>query len=163
MALTKITNDGVTGLSIDSSGRILMTARPFIKMNMSSNQSATTSAVGNILPLQNVISSSGITLNTTTYKFQVPVTGLYNVSGSARVNAAATYIWWTIADGSGTHVNTSQYVLGNSNFTSGSTASGSILASLTASTDYQIVQGSSLTGSQTFQQEQNFIDIFLVG
>lgn len=157
---------GTGGLTIDSSGQVLLPAIPFMKMDVS-----TSTSVGSgsdtiyTAPFNNVVSSRGITLNTSTYMFQVPVTGLYHFSGAVRVNALADYLWWTIADSSGTRLQSSAFVLGNyrapvSQF---STSSGSILQPLTASTDYQIQFGASTSGAVTVYAGQTWMDIFLVG
>ena len=152
-------------LTIDSSGQVLLPAIPFMKMEVGSNTSVTGSTTGEITPFANVLSSRGITLNTSTYKFQVPVTGLYHFSGSVRINNTPDYIWWTIADSSGTRLQASGFVLGNYRSPLGgfSTASGSMLHPLTASTDYQIQFGSSINGTVTLNGTQTWMDIFLVG
>ena len=77
---------GTTALEIDSSGQVLLPAIPFMKMEVDTNTSVTASG-GTTTPFNNVLSSRAITLNTSTYMFQVPVTGLYHFSGALRVNA----------------------------------------------------------------------------
>ena len=156
---------GTTALTIDSSGRVLLPAIPFIKMDVSAAITVNASSSGQPTPFNNVLSSRGITLNTSTYKFQVPVTGLYHLSGSVRVDAATDYVWWTVADSSGTRLQSSAFVLANyrSPVSLFSTSSGSILQPLTASTDYQIQFGSSVSGAITVYAAQTWMDIFLVG
>lgn len=157
-----------TAMTIDSNGQVLLSAIPFMKMNLSANTSVSATTTGVTMPLDNVISSRGITLNTSTYKFQVPVTGLYHFSGAVRVDSGAIdYLWWSIADSSGTALQTNQLVLANyrapvSNF---STVSGSAVQSLTASTDYQIIFGvsASAVGTQTVSGGQTWMDIYLLG
>jgi hypothetical protein len=157
---------GTTGLEIDSSGQVLLPAIPFMKMEVNGNTSVGSgSDTIYTAPFNNVVSSRGITLNTSTYMFQVPVTGLYHFSGAVRANALADYIWWTIADSSGTRLQNSAFVLGNyrSPNSQFSTSSGSILQPLTASTDYQIQFGASVSGAVTVESNQAWMDIFLVG
>lgn len=157
-----------TAMTIDSSGQVLLSAMPFMKMNLSGNTNVSANTTGVIMPLDNVISSRGITLNTSTYKFQVPVTGLYHFSGAVRINSSVIdYLWWMVADSSGTPLQTDQLILGNyrspvSNF---STACGSAVQPLTASTDYQIIFGvsTSATGTVTVNSGQTWMDIFLLG
>ena len=152
-------------LDIDSSGRVLLSAIPFMKMEVGSNTSLTGSSSGVTTPFASVISSRGITLNTSTYMFQVPVTGLYHFSGSVRVDATVQYVWWTVADSSGTRLQASGFALGNyySNPNAFSTVSGSMLHPLTASTDYQIQFGSNIVGSIQVNGGQTWMDIFLLG
>jgi len=157
-----------TAMTIDSSGQVLLSAIPFMKMNLSTSTSASATTTGTTTPLENVISSRGITLNTSTYKFQVPVTGLYHFSGAVRVNSSVIdYLWWAVADSSGTALQTDQLVLANyrspvSNF---STSCGSAVQPLTASTDYQIIFGvsASAAGTVTVSAGQTFMDIYLLG
>ena len=160
--------NGTSAMTIDSSGQVLLSAIPFMKMNVGTNTSVSATTTGTTIPFANVLSSRGITLNTSTYKFQVPVTGLYHFSGAVRANSTSIeYIWWSIANSSGTILQTNQLVLGNYLVPTGqfSTAAGSLVQSLTASTDYQIVFGvnSSAAGTLTVDGEQAWMDIFLVG
>jgi len=159
---------GTTGLEIDSSGQVLLSAIPFMKMKLGTSVIISTTTSGTTTPYDNVISSRGITLNTSTHKFQVPVTGLYHFSGAVRLNSStADYIWWTVGDSSGTPLQTDQLVLANyrspvSNF---STCAGSLLQPLTASTDYQVLVGvsSAAAGTQYVSANQTWMDIYLVG
>ena len=157
---------GTTGLEIDTSGQVLLPAIPFMKMEVDGN---TTLGSGtdtiHTAPYDNILSSRGITLNTSTYMFQVPVTGLYHFSGAVRVNASPDYLWWAIADSGGTRLQTNAFVLANyrSPVSGFSTVTGSQLMPLTASTDYQIQFGSSLSGAITVNAFQTWMDIFLVG
>ena len=157
-------SSGTTALEIDSSGQVLLPAIPFMKMEVDGDTSVTVSG-GTTTPFDNVLSSRGITLNTSTHMFQVPVTGLYHFSGSVRIDALSDYIWWTIADSGGTRLQPSAFVLGNyrSPLSQFSTSSGSQLMPLTASTDYQIQFGSSVTGANNVKGDQTWMDIFLVG
>lgn len=154
--------NGTSAATIDSSGRVLLSAIPFMKMDVGSDTSVTGSTSGVTTPFANVISSRGITLNTSTYMFQVPVTGLYHFSGSVRINSTPDYIWWTIANSGGTRLQSNGFVTGGS-AVSFSTVSGSMLHPLTASTDYQIHFGSSINGTVTVHGLQTWMDIFLVG
>lgn len=156
---------GTTALEIDSSGQVLLPAIPFMKMDVSADVDVSGSTSGTTTPFNNVISSRGITLNTSTYKFQVPVTGLYHFSGSVRIDETADYVWWTVADSSNTRLQSNGFALGNyrSPVSQFSTVSGSMLQPLTASTDYAIQFGSSIGGTVTIHGGQTWMDIFLVG
>ena len=47
------------------------------------------------LAFNNVLSSQ-ISWNTSTYKWTVPVAGLYNFSGAIRLNAHRAYMFWVV-------------------------------------------------------------------
>ena len=69
-------------MSVDSSGRVALPQNPYLICNATGySGNVTPSGFSGKIPLQNVIGSRGIVLNTSTYKFTVPVTGLYNISG----------------------------------------------------------------------------------
>jgi len=83
MALSKITNDGVTGLSIDSSGRILMPARPAFRVKFDADTAAVNvSAVTEVdwNTYGSVDFDIGSNFDLANNKYVVPVTGLYQVN-----------------------------------------------------------------------------------
>jgi len=163
MALSKITNGGVTGISIDSSGQVLLSVIPYMQMKCTDGTSFLKNSSG-IVRFNNVIASQGITLDTSTYKFQVPVTGLYHFSGAVRWDNGSSYLWWTVVDGSLTQVQTGSLVLNNGNSTSFITSAGSFIAPLTASTDYQIQFGDGANNTANLDATgQTFMSIYLVG
>ena len=81
MALSKITNDGVTGLSIDSSGRILTPTRPVFRATGPSpsavtNQNYTTAT--KLTFWDNEMFDVGSNFDAATnYRFTAPITGYY--------------------------------------------------------------------------------------
>ena len=152
-----------TAFTIDGSGQVLLSAIPF--MRMKSTYSTSFEKTGQaIIPFNNVIDSRGITLNTSTYKFQVPVAGLYHFSGAVRWNNASSYLWWRVVDGSGSDASDGSYVLNNGNSTSFITTAGSMVVPLAASTDYQIEFGDGATNTATIDPSgQTFMSICLVG
>ena len=78
----RATGSTTDGLVVDSSGRVTLPAIPFMRMQVSGNLSVTEVSGKGTVPFNNVIDSRGITLNTSSYLIQVPVTGLYHFSGS---------------------------------------------------------------------------------
>ena len=156
---------GTSAMSIDSSGQVLLSAIPYIRMKSTGNVSVNLSTSMTV-PFNNVIASRGITLNTSTYKFQVPVTGLYHFSGAVRWNRATTYVWWRVDDGTGTAVQDSSLVLNGMHSPTGIsfvTATGAFLCPLTASTDYQISFGDGTNNTGNINDSQTFMAIYLVG
>ena len=161
--VSKITHDGVTGISIDSSGQVLLSAIPYMRMKCTDGTSFEKSSSA-ITRFNNVIASRGITLNTSTYKFQVPVAGLYHFSGAVRWNNGSSYLWWRVDDGSSNAVQSGALILNNGNSSSFITSAGSMVVPLAASTDYQITFGDGAINTATLDTSgQTFMTIYLVG
>ena len=130
-----------TAMTIDSSGQVLMSAIPYARLEVSGEVStALSSGSIGIVPYNNVLASRGITHNTSTYTFQVPVAGLYNFQGGLRWQKTTSYLWWRVAQTDGTLVQT-VLVISTGNSSGFVTSFGSILLPLAASTDYQIQFG----------------------
>ena len=77
---------GTTAVTINSTGQVTLPRVPFAMVNVSGSNNITPGGSGTV-PYNNVLSSRGISWNTSTYKFTVPVAGLYNFSGAVRLNA----------------------------------------------------------------------------
>ena len=73
---------GTTGMTIDSSGRVLTPARPTLFADMYNGSSAAYDTIANlaIVPFRNKISGTGITLNEGV--FTVPVDGFYQINAT---------------------------------------------------------------------------------
>ena len=71
---------GTTAITIDSSGRVTEPAKPYLFAQNAGGQNVTPSGFTGVIPYDNILGNSGISLNTSTFKFTVPVTGLYNIS-----------------------------------------------------------------------------------
>ena len=90
MALSKITNGGVTGISIDSSGSILTPARPAFLVHR--NNVATSLTEGNehqILPFTTVAFDIGNNYSTTNFNYVCPVDGVYFFALNARFDGVS--------------------------------------------------------------------------
>jgi|LULP01.1.fsa_nt_gb hypothetical protein len=153
-----------TAMTIDSSGQVLMSAIPYARLEVSGEVSTALSsgAIG-IVPYNNVLASRGITHNTSTYTFQVPVAGLYNFQGGLRWQKETSYLWWRVAQSDGTVVQ-NVLVISTGNSSGFVTCLGSILLPLAASTDYQIQFGDgSTSNSRNVYGGQSYMTIHLVG
>ena len=159
----RATGSTTDGLNVNSSGQVTLPAIPFMRMTSTGNVSVTESNGKGTVPFNNIIDSRGITLNTTSYLFQVPVTGLYHFSGSVRWNRAASYVWWTVDDSGGTTVQNSALVLESNNAGSFITSSGSLVIPLTSGTDYKVVFGDGGNNTANISAAQTFMTIYLVG
>ena len=153
-----------TAMTVDSSGQVLMSAIPYARLDVSGEVSTALSsgAIG-IVPYNNVLASRGITHNTSTYTFQVPVAGLYNFQGGLRWQKETSYLWWRVAQSDGTVVQ-NVLVISTGNSSGFVTCLGSILLPLAASTDYQIQFGDgSTSNSAGVYGGQSYMTIQLVG
>ena len=76
--------NGTTAQTIDSSGRVLTPARPTLFADCDNGSSAGYDTIGNYstVPYRNVVSGSGISLNTSTYVFTIPITGFYQINAT---------------------------------------------------------------------------------
>ena len=79
---------GTTGLTIDSSGRVLTPARPTLFADMDNGSSAGYDTVANMGVVQyiNIISGTGITLSSGV--FTIPITGFYQINATILNNNA---------------------------------------------------------------------------
>jgi len=83
VANIKHSND-TTAMTIDTTGRVLTPARPYLWADCYNGSSAGYDAVGNFstVPYRRIISGVGITLSNSTYAWTIPVTGLYQVNAT---------------------------------------------------------------------------------
>ena len=152
-----------SALTIDSSGQVALPKVPFAMVNVSGSNNITPGSSGTVL-FNNVVSSRGISWNTSTYKFTVPVAGLYSFSGAVRVNADRTYLFWVVDSPLGTAVQASKIVLSQGYSGAGfTTACGSCILSLSTGTEYVIRAGDSGGSSVGLEPAQTFMDVRLIG
>ena len=73
--------NGTTAQTIDSSGRVLTPARPTLFADCDNGSSAGYDTIGDFstVPYRNIVSGSGISLDTSEYAFTIPITGFYQV------------------------------------------------------------------------------------
>ena len=74
---------GTTGLTIDSSGRVLMPQVPMFQVHTSSNSYSTDDGT---VPYNTVEIDVGSNFNTSTYKFTAPITGYYHMHSHVYAN-----------------------------------------------------------------------------
>lgn len=155
---------GTTGLNINTGGQVTYPQLPYARLEVTGTTSTTigSNSTG-IIPLNNVLASRGITHNTSTFAFQVPVAGLYSFQGGLRWNVGTSYLWWRVAQTDGTLVQ-NVLVISTGNASNFVTSFGSILLPLAASTDYRIEFGDGSSNStNNVQGGQSFMCVYLVG
>ena len=160
---------GTTAASIDNAGRMTQPNIPFIMCNCvgtSATNVAPSGFTGRI-PLHNVFSSRGITLDTSTNLWSVPVTGLYHVAASVRLNSNLTYLYWVIDDmtdsSNPASVQANKLVLAHGETAGFTTASGSCALNLQTGKSYQLRAGANDTSSHVLNKDQTWMDVYLIG
>ena len=159
----KIRANGSTtdALIVNSSGQVSLPKTPYAIVNLSADATLTPGA---IVPFDNVVSSQGISWNTSTYLFTVPISGLYLFSGAVRLNADRGFVYWQVFDSSGTAVQANKLVLSQGYSGVGfTTAMGSCLLSLSAGTNYKILVYDNSASSVVCAGSQTYMDIVLIG
>ena len=160
---------GTTAASIDNAGRMTQPNIPFIMCNCDGSSTTTVAPTGYTgrIPLHNIFSSRGITLDTSTNLWSVPVTGLYHISAAVRINSNLAYLYWTIDDMTDSSnpalVQGSKLVLAHGETAGFTTASGSLALNLQTGKSYQLRAGANNGASQTLNQEQTWMDAYLIG
>lgn len=160
----KIRANGSTtdAVIVNSSGQVSLPKTPYAMVNLSAD--ATLTPVNGDVPFNNVVSSQGISWNTSTYQFTVPVSGLYNFSGAVRLNADRAFVYWDVTDSSNNLVQANKLVLSQGYSGVGfTTAMGSCLLSLSTGTNYKIQVTDSVQTSVVCQGGQTWMDIVLIG
>jgi len=83
-------SSGTSAMSIDGNGYVIAAKKPYVFADMSqtagTNQYVSVST-GSAIPFGTVIEGDSSLLNTSTYKFQCPVDGLYMMAYGLHVNA----------------------------------------------------------------------------
>ena len=77
MALSKITNDGVTGISIDSTGRILTPARPAFRAVLGTATAGQDYTTQQVIPVDTEKFDIGNNFDLSTKEFVAPIAGVY--------------------------------------------------------------------------------------
>ena len=99
MALSKITNDGVTGISIDSSGRILTPARPAFRAVLGTATAGQDYTTLQLIPLDTEKFDIGNNFDLSTKEFVAPIAGVYQFNalmafgGVAQSTSVALYLY----------------------------------------------------------------------
>jgi len=150
-----------TGITVDSSGQVSLPKIPYAFVDVGTTTSVTPQAD---VPFDNVLSSQGVSWNTSTYQFTVPVSGLYQFSGAVRLNADRTYVYWVVADSSNNVLQTNKLILSQGYSGAGfTTATGSCHLSLSTGTNYKIRISDSTAASVNVQAGQSWMDVILLG
>ena len=159
-------------LLIDSSGRVTEPAKPYLFAGNAGGQNVTPTGFTGVIPYDTVRGASGISLNTSTFKFTVPVTGLYNISANIRINANRTYLYWAVVDDNGGSPQVLADADGGNNIVLGigsssgpgfSAAVGSVLQRLQTGKTYYLRCADSSGSAVAVQGNQTWLHIHLVG
>ena len=159
-------------LLIDSSGRVTEPAKPYLFAQNAGGQNVTPSGFTGVIPYDTILGNSGISLNTSTFKFTVPVTGLYNISAQIRINGNRTYLYWAVVDDNSGSPQVLADADGGNNIVMGigsstgpgfAAAVGSTLQRLQTSKTYYLRCADSSTTSVAVQPVQTWLHIHLVG
>ena len=90
---------GTTAMTIDSSGRVVQPQKPYLFAQVQgSNAAITPTGFTGKIPYNSALASSGISLDTSTSLFTVPVTGLYQINAAVRIQANRTFVYWAVVD-----------------------------------------------------------------
>ena len=159
----RATGSTTDGVLVNSSGQVTLPKIPYVMVNLSANATINTSGTTDV-PYDTVLSSQGISWNTSTYQFTVPVAGLYNFSGAVRLDADRQYVYWHVTNSSNTAIQPSKLVLSQGYSGAGfTTAVGSAMLSLSTGTNYKIRVGDASGSSVTCAATQAWMDIRLIG
>ena len=157
---------GTSAMTIDSSGRMSQPNIPFLICNCDGNSAnITPTAFNGLIPWQNVLSSRGIALDTSTNLWTVPITGLYLISAAVRLNSNYSYMYWSIDDrtGSPAAVQGDKLVIAHGGGTTFTTAVGSILLTLETGKNYGMRANAASGSAVGISNTQSWLDIHLVG
>ena len=77
MPISKIIDTGVTGLSIDSSGRVSMPQKPHVNVDFGGTGAYLSHSANDVVKFDTVYAGDASLFNTSTYKFTCPVDGVY--------------------------------------------------------------------------------------
>tara|TARA_B100000900_G_scaffold312492_1_gene271299 strand:- start:741 stop:1277 length:537 start_codon:yes stop_codon:yes gene_type:complete len=165
--------NSITAMTIDSSGRVAQPQKPFLFAHRSgTNGAITPTGFTGKIPYNNVFGSSGISLNTTTSLFTVPITGLYQINAAVRIQRNNTYVYWGVVDDNGGNPillpdadggNNIVTGIGSSTGPSFSTAVGSVLQRLHTGKSYYIRVNDAVGTATEVQVNQTWLQMYLVG
>ena len=157
----RATGSTTDGLLVNSSGQVTLPKIPYALVNVGTTTGITPQAD---VPFDTVLSSQGISWNTSTYQFTVPVNGLYQFSGAVRLNADYNWVYWYVTNTSNSAIQADKLVLSHgesgSTFT---TASGSCTLSLSTGTNYKIRVSTTSSSSVNVLALQSWMDVILLG
>ena len=98
--------NNTTGMTIDSSGRVLTPTRPhcFVVFDSTSTGGYTSVNSGAVLPFASAkVNVGGGTYDTSNYRYTVPITGMYQVTFNMILDGVSTFSCYLRVDGSIVH------------------------------------------------------------
>ena len=151
---------GTSAMSINSDAVVSLPNIPYLIANTATAKNVTQGGYTGTIIYDNVISSRGILLNTTTGTFTVPLNGLYEITSAIRLNANLTYAYWQLINHDATStVQQNKLVMSHGSTAGFTTPQGSAMYNLVASTNYKITIGASSSSSMAVDTEQTWLDI----
>ena len=124
----------------------------------------TSTANASYIPYDTVRSSSGIVWNTSTYRFTVPVSGLYHMTGGFRIQRNENWAYWYINEEGVGSPYTEKIVLDHGEGTPGFTSAiGSMYAELTTGSEWGFGCYWTSTTTGNIHAQQTWMDIVFVG
>ena len=126
-------------------------------------ETSTTNA--SYIPYDTVRSSRGIVWNTSTYRFTVPVSGIYHMTGGFRLNRNETWAYWYINEEGVGSPYTNKLVLSQAAGASGgfTTCIGDMYAELTTGSEWGFGCYWASTTTGNIHLDQTWMDIVFVG
>jgi len=169
----KDSTGNTTAITIDGSGRVAQPQKPYLfaQVQGGSNPAITPSGFAGKIPYNAVLASSGISLDTSTSLFTVPVTGLYQISAAIRIQAERTFVYWAVVDDNSGSPQVLPDADGGNNIVlchgynghSFTTATGSCMQILRTGKSYYLRANDSSATATTCQVLQTWFQIYFVG
>ena len=156
--------NGTNAMTINSDAVVSLPNIPYLIANTAASKNVAPGGYTGTIIYDNVISSRGISLNTTTGTFTVPLNGLYEITASARLNSNLTYAYWQLINDDATSTVQGNKLIMTHGSTAGfTTPNGSAMYNLVASTNYKITVGANSSSSVAVSEGQTWLDIKLIG
>ena len=168
----KDSTGNTTAITIDGSGRVAQPNKPYLfaQVQGGSNPAITPTAFTGKIPYNAVLASSGISLDTSTSLFTVPVTGLYQINAAVRIQANRTFVYWAVVDDNSGNPQVlpdadggNNIVLSHGQDAGFTTATGSCMQILRTGKSYFLRANDSAGSATTVQTVQTWMQIYFVG
>ena len=162
---------GTTAMTIDSGGRVAQPQKPYLFAQVTgSNAAITPTGFTGKIPYNSALASSGISLDTSTSLFTVPVTGLYQINAAVRIQANRTFVYWAVVDDNSGSPQVlpdadggNNIVLGHGQDAGFTTGTGSCMQILRTGKSYYLRCNDSSGAATTVQVVQTWMQIYFVG
>tara|TARA_B000000532_G_scaffold76628_1_gene61152 strand:- start:168 stop:731 length:564 start_codon:yes stop_codon:yes gene_type:complete len=168
----KDSTGNTTAITIDGSGRVAQPQKPYLfAQRTGTNGAITPTAFTGKIPYNAVLASSGgISLDTSTSLFTVPVTGLYQINAAVRLQANRTFVYWAVVDDNSGSPQVLPDADGGNNIVlchgqdaGFTTATGACMQILRTGKSYYLRANDSSGSATTVQTIQTWMQIYFVG